>query len=262
MKRLFVAAILVAAALEPLNAQTSARANDITNLEAQRVEPFKVFDNLYFVGVKYVSAWIVKTDAGLILIDTLYEPFGDLLIENIKALGFDPKDIKYVIGTHAHYDHTGNALTLQDKYGARVAMSEEDWQFLPKSKPPHPRRDLVLKNGDTLTLGNVTMRFSVMPSHTPGVVAIEFPVFERGQPYKALVQPPIEKDGKPESLASIARLEKMEGIQVSVWVHPIMDRQFWERVDKLKKRQPGEPNPFIAPEAFQTRIDFLKKPAP
>jgi metallo-beta-lactamase class B len=69
--------------------------------------PFKVFDNVYYVGICWVSAWLLKTSDGLVLIDTLYEPYTDRLLENIKKLGFDPADIKLILVTHGHFDHAG-----------------------------------------------------------------------------------------------------------------------------------------------------------
>jgi metallo-beta-lactamase class B len=100
------------------SAQASRRAvdPDQDNIAVQKVAPFQVFDNLYFVGVRWVSSWLIRSNQGLILIDTLYGPFADLLVENIRALGFDPRDIRQVIGTHAHYDHMGNGAWLQQQY--------------------------------------------------------------------------------------------------------------------------------------------------
>ena len=85
-------------------------AETLDDPEAQRVAPFKVFDNLYYVGAKWVSAWLLETDQGLILFDALYDELTDLVIESIRELGFDPNDIRYLIVSHAHYDHIGLSL--------------------------------------------------------------------------------------------------------------------------------------------------------
>jgi metallo-beta-lactamase class B len=231
------------------------------NIQVQRVAPFQVFDNLYFVGVRWVSSWLLKTSQGLILIDTLYPPFTDLLVENIKSLGFDPKDIRQVIGTHAHYDHMGNAAWLQQQYGTRFGMAEGDWQFLAASgseRAGKPRRDQVFKDGDTLILGDTTLKFYVMPSHTPGVLGIEFTVYDRGKPLKAFVQPPINADGAEPSVSTVARLAQIQGVQANVWVHPTMDPKFWERADTLKQRKPGDPHPFVDPGEHRARVEALK----
>src|SRR4030095_1001433 len=79
-------------------------------------EPAKVFDNLYFVGGKLHSSWALTTKEGIILIDTIY-PYNseELVIGGMKKLGLDPKNIKYVLISHAHGDHIGGAEMLQSR---------------------------------------------------------------------------------------------------------------------------------------------------
>src|SRR5437773_9348237 len=82
------------------------RANDV---EFQKIEPFKVFDNLYYVGPGYVSVWLLTTPEGSILFDSAQEPYVDFVIDNIRKVGVDPKSIKYIILSHGHLDHLGGA---------------------------------------------------------------------------------------------------------------------------------------------------------
>src|SRR3982750_4688996 len=84
-------------------------------------EPAKVFDNLYFVGGKVHSAWALKTKEGIILIDTIY-PYNseELIIGGMKKVGLDPKNIKYLIVSHAHQDHIGGAEMIPHRYHPRV----------------------------------------------------------------------------------------------------------------------------------------------
>src|SRR5262245_35997324 len=74
-------------------------------LNAQAKEPFKIFDNVYSVGAQTVSAYLVTTSAGLVLIDTTWKETGENLLNNIRKLGFDPANVKYVFVTHSHSDH-------------------------------------------------------------------------------------------------------------------------------------------------------------
>src|SRR5947199_8919853 len=94
------------------------RANDV---EFQKIEPFKVFDNLYYVGPGYVSVWLLTTAEGDILFDSAQEPYVDHVIGNIRKLGVDPKNIKYILVSHGHLDHFGGAARIQELSGARVA---------------------------------------------------------------------------------------------------------------------------------------------
>src|SRR5437868_3317815 len=88
--------------------------------DAWYADPAQVFDNLYFVGGKIHSAWALKTSQGFILIDTIYPYNSDeLIVGGMQRLGFDAKDIKYVIISHAHGDHIGGAEILQNR-GQRI----------------------------------------------------------------------------------------------------------------------------------------------
>ena len=98
--------------------------------DIQKLEPFKVFDNLYHVGPCYVSSWILKTPQGDIMFDTAQEPFVDMIEANIKKIGVDPHDIKYIIINHGHVDHFGGAKRLQEFTGARVLATPEDWKMI------------------------------------------------------------------------------------------------------------------------------------
>ena len=93
------------------------------------VEPFQIFDNLYYVGLEAVSAYLVTTSDGLILIDALYPESAEHIPRALVQLGFDPQDVRYVIVTHAHIDHAGGAAAIQALTGARVGMAEADWDF-------------------------------------------------------------------------------------------------------------------------------------
>src|SRR5512132_3864239 len=132
----------------------SYRGSQARNVENQKIAPFKVMDNVYYVGPGSVAVWLVPTSAGLILIDAAQEPFVDYVIDNIRKVGFDPKNIKYILLTHGHLDHFGGAVKIQKLSGARVGLSAADWDFMlrpaasgrgPRPGDEPPARDLVLK---------------------------------------------------------------------------------------------------------------------
>jgi metallo-beta-lactamase class B len=150
-------------------------------------EPAKVFDNLYFVGGKIHSSWALKTREGIILLDTIY-PYNseELIVGGMRKLGLDPKDIKYVVVSHAHQDHIGGAEMLQKRYGARVVMSGPDWDLVEKVpnrfKSMAPKRDIVATDGMKLTLGESTVSIWFTPGHTDGTISFTFRVLDRGRP--------------------------------------------------------------------------------
>jgi metallo-beta-lactamase class B len=150
-------------------------------------EPAKVFDNLYFVGGKVHSSWALTTREGIILLDTIY-PYNseELIVGGMKKVGLDPKDIKYVVVSHAHQDHIGGAEMLQKRYGAKVVMSAPDWALVEKVpnrfKTMAPKRDIVSTDGMKLTLGESTVTIWFTPGHTDGTTSFTFQVLDRGRP--------------------------------------------------------------------------------
>ena len=149
-------------------------------------EPAKIFDNLYFVGGKIHSSWALTTTDGIILIDTIY-PYNseELIVGGMKKLGLDPKNIKYVLISHAHADHIGGAEMLQTRYGARVVMGGPDWDSVAKYpnryKTMAPRRDIVATDGMKIALGGATVTVWLTPGHTPGTLSYTFSVLDRGR---------------------------------------------------------------------------------
>jgi metallo-beta-lactamase class B len=149
-------------------------------------EPAKVFDDLYFVGGKVHSSWALTTRDGIILIDTIF-PYNseDLIVGGMQKLGLDPKQIKYIIMSHAHADHIGGAEMLQKKYGAKVVMGAPDWESVEKYpnryKTMAPRRDIVATDGMKITLGGRTVTIWLTPGHTPGTLSYTFTALDRGR---------------------------------------------------------------------------------
>ena len=240
------------------------------NVTLQNVAPFKVFDNLYYVGVGYVGSWLITTNQGLILIDTLEGAYKEHPIEGIRKLGFDPANIKYVILTHYHLDHTAGAARIQELSGVRLVMGDADWDALARVPNPNnerlPRRDVAVKDGDTVTVGTTTIKLHVLGGHTPATLGVDFTVYDGGKPYRAFMfggaAPGPGRQAAEQFLASVNRIEQLQdGVQVRVVTHPWMDPQFWERVDRLASRKAGDPHPFVAPEVFHAWIAELKMTA-
>src|SRR5262245_40708804 len=147
-------------------------------------EPAKVFDNLYFLGQTEYSAWAVTTSQGIIVIDTIFDySVEDEVVGGMKKLGLDPAQIKYVIVSHGHFDHSGGAKFLQEKFGAKVILSAADWDLLDKSNQPKPKRDMVATDGMKLTLGDTTLTPYITPGHTLGTISTIIPVKDNGSPH-------------------------------------------------------------------------------
>ena len=97
--------------------------------------PFKVFGNTYFVGSQGLSSLLIATDAGLVLIDVALPQSAPLIDANIRTLGFRPTDIKYILSSHAHFDHVGGMRSMQRFTRATVLASSETARALGLGHP-------------------------------------------------------------------------------------------------------------------------------
>jgi metallo-beta-lactamase class B len=228
---------------------------------AWHVDPVKVFDNVYYLGQSEYSAWAVNTSAGIIVVDALFDySVEDEIVNGLTTLGLDPKNIKYVLVSHGHIDHAGGAKLLQDRFGAHVLMSAADWDLIARNTQPWPkaRRDMVVVDGQKLTLGDTTLTMYLTPGHTPGTISTIIPVKDRGQSHIAAewggtgFNFTITPD-KPRSYwypvyaASAAHfLDAVTKANADVLIanHPGQDNAK-EKLAALAKRKPGDPNPYV-----------------
>ena len=129
-----------------------------------------MFDNLYFLGQTEFSVWAITTSEGIILLDAIFDySVEDEVVGGLKKLGLDPAQIKYVMVSHGHLDHAGGAKFLQERFGARLLMSAADYDLLDQENPSwKPKRDMVVTDGQQLTLGDTTLTFYLTPGHTDG----------------------------------------------------------------------------------------------
>ena len=174
----------------------AAEKNNMNKPWGSYMEPFKIKGNLYFVGCFAASSHLIATEEGLILLDTGYPQNLYLLINSIYKLGFDIKDIKYIIHSHGHYDHLGGTKALKELTGAKTFIGKGDeeyasgkldltwakelgFEYYEAFEP-----DVIMQDGDVIELGSTKIKIVATPGHTPGTVSFLFDVCEDGQTYK------------------------------------------------------------------------------
>lgn len=266
-KQFWIPAVLAAAALAGV-----AVAQTMPPEWIRPAKPLKVGDNLYYVGSEGLSAWLISTPKGLILIDGPMAQNVAGIEANIKALGFKLSDVKILLNTHAHFDHAAGFAQLKADTGAALLASAGDRPLLEKGVYPGAedvawlrfkpvKVDAVIKDRDTVTLGGVTLTANITPGHTPGCTTWTFPVKIDGVVRKALLwcsttvaanrlapnpqYPTIVADYR----ASFVRLAAMKA-DVFLAPHP---EQFGF-AEKRAALAPGKPSPFVDPTELGRRI--------
>ena len=147
------------------------------------VKPFNIYGNTWYVGVAGLSAVLVTSEGGHILLDGALPQSAPLIAANIESLGFSMKDVKLILNSHAHWDHAGGIAALQRASGATVVASASGAQVLQsgtngRDDPQYQAKPVVrvakvdqvtvVKEGDVVKLGQLALTAHATPGHTPG----------------------------------------------------------------------------------------------
>jgi metallo-beta-lactamase class B len=241
-------------------------------------EATKAFDNLFYLGSGWVSAWALKTSDGLVLIDALntVEETDRLIIGGLRKLGLDPTQIKAVVVTHGHGDHYGGAQRIREVAAVskpRIVMSELDWtmtqtqlEFASPLWPAPPKRDtardVAVRDGDSFQQGSTTLTLALTPGHTWGTVSPVFDVQWAGRSHKAIIWGGTGFNfGRdlPRMDAYIASTERMrelvqrERVEVLISNHPGLDNSVSRLAALRADPDAKNPNPYVVGTAHVLR---------
>lgn len=234
---------------------------------SKAIAPFRIADDLYYVGDQMVCVHLIRTDEGMILIDAGYPCAKHLLMESIIRLGFDPADVRWIILTHAHYDHFGASNEFRNLYGTKVAISAADAASMRENParvsadPPEPPViDRELQDGEIFSFGGKKIRCVLSPGHTLGVMSFFMDVTDCGKTYRAgmlggvghtsvalyyLLHYGLPLDLPQRMLVTLEQMEK-EHVDIHLGNHPANNHTLEKREQQL--REGG--NPFIDPESW------------
>jgi metallo-beta-lactamase class B len=220
--------------------------------------PHKIIGNVYYVGTKTLSSFLVVTPAGNILIDSTYEKNVAPILKSVETLGFKFSDTKIILGNHAHGDHMEGDALMKMITGAQVVAMAEDVPALMAMKPggkEHPV-DRTIHDGDTVQLGGVTLTAHLVAGHTHGCTAWTTDVPDKGKTYHvvfgcslrapAVISPEVAKEF--ERTFSIVRDIPCD---VMLGDHP----SEFGMLEKYPKIKPGGPNPYIDKATCHREID-------
>jgi metallo-beta-lactamase class B len=231
--------------------------------------PGKAFDNLYFVGSKWVSCWAITTSEGIILIDAMDndDEAENIIDKGMREIGLDPAQIKMIVVTHGHGDHYGGVGYLKRRYGPSIHFSEIDWQMMStqlefdrpywgRAPQRDPSKDLALKNGDVIQLGDTKIEVMLTPGHTVGTISLLFDVRQGRQTHRAFLWggTAFNFGMRPERMTRIQsyidatdkarRMALTQNIEVFISNHNGYDEAV-EKLAKMRAETKPEKNPFV-----------------
>lgn len=234
----------------------------------QPFEPFNVIGDIYYVGTASVSSFLITTPDGHFLIDGVLPQSAPQIADNIRALGFDIQDVKYLLNSHAHFDHAGGLAGLQRRSGALVVASAADRPVLEAGdigygpsagmRFPPVRVNQVIGNGETLSLGGVTLTAHMTPGHTAGCTSWSMPVTGGdGVRHTAFFHCSSTVAGQslaPESYPGMidayrATFAHIRGLEADVFL--ANHDNFFDLAGRRARQRTGDANAFVDPGELQ-----------
>ena len=256
------AVALLVASVSPVAAQVPAAWTDT-------ISPFRVIGNVHYVGSAGLSAWLITTPKGHILLDVGLASNASMVERSIRRLGFRLRDVKIILNSHAHNDHSGGIAQLKRRTGARFFASAGDREALERGvyvgsedvetlRSPPVRVDSIIADGGLVTLGGVTLTANLTPGHSGGCTSWTLPVLSDGVRHTAVffcsasvaanrLAPRPQYPGIIEDYRrTFARLRTLDA-DVFLAGHT----EFFDLQAKRARLGKGKPNPYIVPGELQ-----------
>ena len=241
--------------------------------------PFRLYGKLWHVGGKWSPSYLFDTGDGLLLLDTGFPKGGYFLFRNLHDLGFDPRNIRWILHSHGHYDHIGMTRALVEMTGAKTYIGAPDRDYVNGKldltwakelggvydEPFEP--DVLVNDGDVLEFGNLKIRCAAAPGHTPGTMAYFFDLEEAGvvrhagmhggvgtntMQTKFLRRYGLSAECRRQFLDAVEKL-KDEPVEVFVGNH----LSNYDALEKLRLREenPEGDNPFVKPGEWKRFLE-------
>ena len=237
------------------------------------VKPFRIIANIYYVGAAGVTSFLVTTTQGHILLDGGFPETAPLIEKNIATLGFRIQDVKFLLNSHAHYDHCGGLAELKRLSRAQMVASRADAEVLESggrisfegwrnSGFPAVKVDRVIADGETVKLGDVTLTAVLTPGHTKGCTTWTMPVAESGKTYHVVFYGSTSVPGYqlvnnpkyPQIVSDYERsFAKLWQLPCDVFLAP--HGGFFHLDEKRERLEKGGANPFVDTAELRTFLD-------
>jgi metallo-beta-lactamase class B len=240
---------------------------------SQPTKPFRIIGDTYYVGSTGLTALLITTPKGHILLDVGLPGNAAMVEKNITALGFKLSDVKILLTSHGHYDHAGGLAKLKADTGAEVIATEGERYALEKGVYPGSEKrtefdfppvklDRTVKDGESIELGGLKLTAHLTPGHTHGCTSWSWPVRDRdGSAHTALYfcsASVAANSLKPEQYPGIVADYRhtfaiAKSLPGDVFLAP--HTEFFDAAAKRAKLGKPGPNPFIDRAAYERMID-------
>ncbi len=241
----------------------------------QPFEPFRVIGNIYYVGTADLASFLITSISGHVLIDSGLEDGATQLLASISKVGFNASDIRVLLNTQAHFDHAAGLAAVKGASRASLAASDADRPLLESGGRDDfafgndltfagVGVDRVVRDGETVSVGPITLTAHLTPGHTKGTTTWTMVVREGGQDYRVIfagstsINPGVQVRNNPKYPEMFADFEqtftKLRALPVDVFL--TQHGSAFGLADKAARLKAGAtPNPFIDPDGYKRWID-------
>ncbi|MDA3440482.1 HARLDQ motif MBL-fold protein [Acinetobacter bereziniae] len=261
-----------AATLNSQQALTEAPPMSLFELWNAPIEPFKIFNHVYYVGTENLSSVLFDTGAGLVLIDSGIDQSAVQIKSNIEKLGFKITDVKYLLNSHARLDQAGGFAKLKQWSGAKLIASAENAKMLANgastdfalgNQLPFPpvKADLIFKDGEQLKLGQQVFTAHATPGHLPGATSWTTEVQYHFKHYQIIYADSLFTGGYhllnnknyPHIVTDMQKtFQTLNAIHADIFLANKADR--FNMKQKLVRLKAGDQNAFIDPDGLQNYV--------
>lgn len=224
--------------------------------------------NLYYVGASDITAFLITSPRGSIVLDGGFPETAPQILANIRKLGFKTRDVKWLLNSHAHADHAGGLAELKRATGAKLAASAEDAPLLERGGLRDPdfadrllfpavRPDRILHDGDTVTVGDSTLTAHLTPGHTHGCTTWTMALHDQGRTYQAVF---VCSTSIVAARVTPLKEEYERSFRTLRGLHPDLffgsHGSFFDLDEKVKRLAAGAtPNPFLDRKGYIAYLD-------
>lgn len=262
-----------------LSLSLGAQDDETSRARNQPVEPFRLIDNVYYVGANDIASYLITTPQGHIVIDGGFVETAPMIRDNIRSLGFELADVKLLLNSHAHFDHAGGLAALAEWTGAEVVASRADAPvitsggrgdyFISAEHNAFPAVEVakVVDDGEQIRLGGTTLTANLTPGHTRGCTSWSMQVDDAGTPRTAVficsvsLLPGVsllDNAAYPNILEDyLATYQRLAELSCDVFL--AAHASFFGLQDKRQEMASAEHNPFVDPEGCRAYLAKNRK---